>query len=150
MGNVSKVQLSNIRVHDPMPSLNAFQIDESDGAPGAAETRTSTTHRSFHDVSFVNIKIANLSSVRKCAGGSGCNCVPACAAGGPLPAGVPNALRGGKASSGNEIMRVRFDNVTIGGFRLSELDRIAPGWLNMSGTVTNITSDGLPLLPLAL
>ena len=148
MGSVSRVRVQRVRVHDPLPSLNAFQIDESDGPPGvgARELSAASTGRSFHDVTFADITIANLSTVRECpAFAVPCNCAPACAAG-PLPAGVPNALRGGgNASTGNNITRLAFVNVSILGLGLRELGHAAPGWLNVSGGVVNVTVDGQPL-----
>jgi hypothetical protein len=150
MGPVANVTIFNIRVHDPLPSLNAFQIDESDGSPGEVMlpwdgyVGATSTHRSFHDVAFVDITIANLSTMRKCKGHSGCNCVPACANGGLLPAGIPNQLRGGsKASNHNNITRVNFRNISIGGVGLRALP---PSWMNVSGDVSHVTIDGHPLL----
>lgn len=193
MGATTDVLLSDVRVLDPLPTLNAFQIDEGDEPPrledtAAASTATTTavaaaavvasaahatavmarggSHeppppRSFHDVTFANITIANLSTVRECpAHGHGCNCVPACPEG-ALPAGIPNLLRGGGGGdsstarpagaavrSGNNITRVRFINVRIAGLGLQDLSRVAPGWLNVSGAVSDLTVDGAPFSPL--
>jgi hypothetical protein len=150
MGTVANLSVHDIDVADPLPTLNAFQIDESDGPPGTASARAervgaSSIHRSFHDVSFHNVAIANLSTVRSCpadvAKHSGCNCVPACA-GGPLPSGIPNQIRGGtNTANQNNISRLHFNNVTIGGHGLWALP---PSWLNVSGDVSQVTVDGRP------
>ena len=176
MGSVSRVAITDVRVHDPLPTLNAWQIDESDGPPGgippigsgsvgsgsvgsgsvgsgpvgfgsvgSGSVGSGSTGRSFHDVLFANITVASLSTVRVCpAWGVPCNCAPSCAAG-PLPAGIPNLLLGGNGTAGDNITRVRFQNVTVGGHRLQDLSRVAAGWLNVSGSVSGVTVDGKPL-----
>ena len=188
MGATADVLVADVRVLDPLPTLNAFQIDEGDEPPrledsaatsvmAAAAARVAVMARSssrdlappppprsFHDVTFANVTVANLSTVRDCpAHGHGCNCAPACAEG-ALPAGIPNLLRGGggggggggdrsgarraargaAGSSGNNITRVRFINVRIAGLGLRDLARAAPGWLNVSGAVSDISVDGAP------
>ena len=148
MGTVTNLIVSDVRVHDPLPSFNTFQIDESDGPPGLVEERDGGDNagRSFHNVTFINITVANLSTTRTCTKfGAGCNCRPACSAG-PLPAGMPNLLLGGTdKSQSNNISDLRFVNVTIAGMGLHELPTHAAGWLNVSGMVFNVTLDGKPL-----
>ena len=141
--------VSNVRVHDPLPSMNTFQIDESDGPPGPVEERDGgdNTGRSFHNVTFINITVANLSTIRTCPadGAAGCNCRPACSAG-PLPAGMPNVLLGGAdKSQANNISGLRFVNVTVAGMAVHDLPSHAAGWLNVSGMVFDVTLDGTPL-----
>ena len=88
MGATTDVLVDDVRVGDPLPTLNAFQIDEGDEPPrledsaatsvmAAAAARVAVMARSssrdlappppprsFHDVTFANVTVANLSQVR--------------------------------------------------------------------------------------
>lgn len=138
------VSIDSVWVEDVRPTLNAFQLQQSQ--PG-----TSTT-----ELSFTNVHVAAPSTVSACpgagssggAGGSGgCNCVPPCRPG-PLPLGIPSVIAG--ASPTANITNLSFNNVSVAGFPM----RIcltpgspAAGLFNLStSTVFNITIDGNPLL----
>lgn len=128
--------VENVTVEDPLPSLNAFQLQETGPASGAA----------YADVSFRNVHVAAASTVSSCpAFGGGCNCFPACEPG-PLPYGVPNVLRG--ASAGLNVTNLAFVNVTLAGVNIGQVlsGRRAAGLFNFSREfVFNVTVDGMPV-----
>jgi len=140
MGTTEDVIISNYRAEDPLPSLNVFTIDmRNDASKPAGSDRNGAG--TFHNVLFEDIFIANVSTVRKSLFSGGC--VPACG-NGPLPTGVPNTLSGGNQTTQN-ISGVAFNRVTVAGTPLGKALSAHPGLFNMSGSVCNVTVDGVPL-----
>lgn len=120
------VTVSGLRVTDPKPSLNAFQLKGD-------STATAT------DIVFQNVAIAAFSTQSECKGfGNGCNCVPDCGKG-PLPDGVPNLLTG-------VVKHAEFDNVTLGGVSIAEV-LFTPAFNVTSDTVSDIIVDGKRVIP---
>merc|ERR1711988_28987 len=106
--DVKGLKVTNVENQDPFTSMNAFQLQ----AMGPASGKAVGTGNVIDDVTFTDIRIAAPSAVRKCESGNGCNCVPPCAYGSPLPHGLPNVIQGWP---GNKITNVRFVDVTIAG-----------------------------------
>ena len=98
----------------------------------------------FQRVLFSNISIANISTTRACpAWGGGCSCHPQCSVG-PLPTGPPNLLVAGEPS--NKISNVAFNKITVAGEPLHKVIAKNRGLFNLSGSVSDITVDGIPLV----
>jgi hypothetical protein len=116
---VHNVTVSNVRLSDPLPSMNTFQLKSTGGAT---------------DLTFKNVNVAALSTALACPNfGGGCNCVPKCGQG-PLPDGMPNLLTG-------IVRNVSFNNVTIRGASIST-SLFTPAFNISNGTVTEVYVDG--------
>jgi hypothetical protein len=137
MGTSENIIVSNYRAEDPLPTLNVFTIDFRDDP-------TQPNNKTFRNVLFEDIFIANVSTIRNSKTGG--DCVPKCG-NGPLPTGIPNTIIGGNESSQN-VSNVAFNRVSIAGVPLGQVLKESPGLFNVSGSVFNVTIDGT-LLTLA-
>lgn len=131
---------AHAHAHSRIHLQKVFTIDmRNDASKPAGSDRNGAG--TFHNVLFEDIFIANVSTVRKSLFSGGC--VPACG-NGPLPTGVPNTLSGGNQTTQN-ISGVAFNRVTVAGTPLGKALSAHPGLFNMSGSVFNVTVDGVPL-----
>ncbi len=136
-GSCEKVTIENVRASDPLPSLNAFQLQESGPMSGAT----------YSHVSFRNVQVRNTSVMPSCQSGNGCNCIPKCKTNTALPYGVPNIIAGTSASV--NITNLSFQNVTIRGTNIGKWivgQGVYAGAFNVSRAfVYNISVDGVPI-----
>ena len=120
---MSGVSISRVSVSDPLPSFNAFQIDETcNGCSNAA----------FSNISFADVSIANYSTVRQDREGR------------PLPHGIPNLLVAGGGLNVT-IQNIRFLNVSLAGVSLRYSIQDPTIWNISRPTVSGVTVDGHPI-----
>lgn len=152
MGRVANLLMRDIRITDPFPSFNPFSLDARPAStndsiqamPFSTELDKPDSVNSLSNVTFQDISVANVSTVRDCPKFShGCSCQPSCQPG-ALPVGIPNVFVAGSDPS-NNITDVSINNFTVAGQSLGQLLHESPGFFNLSGSVFNVTVDGLPL-----
>ena len=135
--NCSDVVVRDVRVEDPLPTLNAFQITQT--AP----------HSTYHNVSFERVRIAAVSTQSSCpASGGGCNCYPTPCSAGPLPFGVPNVISAVGPLADSNVSGLSFNNVTVAEVGMWHVltDANYRGLFNVTAdNVVGLSVDGRPV-----
>ena len=122
----SNITISDVRLSDPLPSMNWMQIS-SDAEEGFAYIR------------FQNVTVASeANTARACTSTGGCNCQPACPKGEQLPQGMPNLLAA-------KVHNLSFSHVTVGGKSIAEV-LFSPSFNITKQTVSDVYVDGRRVL----
>ena len=122
----SNVTISDVRLSDPLPSMNWLQI-------------SSNAEAGFANIRFQNVTVASeANTARTCTSAGGCNCQPACPKGAQLPQGMPNLLTA-------KVHNLSFSHVAVGGKSIAEV-LFSPSFNITKETVSDVFVDGRRVL----